>query len=127
MMGMVLMIMMVDCSSALQQQDQQTKPPPNILLLIADDLGYGDLGAMGNRTLPTPNIDRLAAEGVSLTHHLTAASVCTPSRAAFLTGRLPVRYGKVPPKSQSICDLCDPSRDLTKRPLSHVCIVSVLY
>lgn len=127
MMGMVLMIMMVDCSSALQQQDQQPKTPPNILLLIADDLGYGDLGAMGNRTLPTPNIDRLAAEGVSLTHHLTAASVCTPSRAAFLTGRLPVRYGKVPLKSQSICDLCDPFQDLTKRPPSHVCVVSVLY
>ncbi|RWS04129.1 steryl-sulfatase-like isoform X1, partial [Dinothrombium tinctorium] len=68
-------------------------PKPNFLILLADDLGYGDVGAFGNTTLPTPNIDKLASEGVKLTHHLTAASVCTPSRAALLTGRYPVRYG----------------------------------
>lgn len=66
---------------------------PNIVLLIADDLGYGDVSALGNTTLLTPNIDRIGEEGVTLTHHLTAASVCTPSRAAFLTGRYPLRYG----------------------------------
>ena len=67
---------------------------PNIVVLLADDLGIGDLGCYGNTTLPTPNIDSLAADGVRLTHFLSAASVCTPSRAAFLTGRYPVRYGK---------------------------------
>ncbi|XP_055964622.1 LOW QUALITY PROTEIN: arylsulfatase L-like [Sorex fumeus] len=68
---------------------------PNILLLMADDLGIGDVGCYGNTTLRTPNIDRLAEEGVRLTQHLSAASVCTPSRAAFLTGRYPLRSGLV--------------------------------
>ncbi|XP_036883589.1 arylsulfatase L-like [Sturnira hondurensis] len=68
---------------------------PNILLLMADDLGIGDLGCYGNATIRTPNIDRLAEEGVQLTQHLAAASVCTPSRAAFLTGRYPLRSGMV--------------------------------
>ena len=69
---------------------------PNIVILLADDLGMGDVGCIGNDTMRTPNIDKLAAEGVKLTHHLAAASVCTPSRAAFLTGRYPIRFGKCP-------------------------------
>uniref|UniRef100_A0A8C3W231 Arylsulfatase D n=1 Tax=Catagonus wagneri TaxID=51154 RepID=A0A8C3W231_9CETA len=70
-------------------------PPlkPNILLIMADDLGIGDLGCYGNDTLRTPNIDRLAEEGVRLTQHLAAAPLCTPSRAAFLTGRHALRSG----------------------------------
>ncbi|XP_038613060.1 arylsulfatase L-like [Tachyglossus aculeatus] len=68
---------------------------PNIVLFLADDLGIGDLGCYGNDTLRTPNIDRLAQEGVRLTQHISAASVCTPSRAAFLTGRYPIRSGMV--------------------------------
>ncbi|XP_075395043.1 arylsulfatase D-like [Tenrec ecaudatus] len=66
---------------------------PNILLIMADDLGIGDLGCYGNDTLRTPNIDRLAQEGVKLTQHLAAAPLCTPSRAAFLTGRHAFRSG----------------------------------
>ncbi|XP_058147592.1 arylsulfatase D-like isoform X2 [Dasypus novemcinctus] len=66
---------------------------PNILLIMADDLGIGDLGCYGNDTLRTPNIDRLATEGVKLTQHLAAAPLCTPSRAAFLTGRHAFRSG----------------------------------
>ncbi|XP_053167334.1 arylsulfatase D-like isoform X2 [Hemicordylus capensis] len=66
---------------------------PNILLIMADDLGYGDLGCFGNDTIRTPNIDQLAKEGVKLTQHIAAASLCTPSRAAFLTGRYPIRSG----------------------------------
>ncbi|XP_036788471.2 arylsulfatase L isoform X1 [Manis pentadactyla] len=68
---------------------------PNILLLMADDLGIGDLGCYGNTTLRTPNIDCLAEDGIRLTQHIAAASVCTPSRAAFLTGRYPLRSGMV--------------------------------
>ena len=67
---------------------------PNIVVLLADDLGIGDIGCFGNTTLPTPNIDTLAEDGAKMTHFLTAASVCTPSRAAFLTGRYPVRSGE---------------------------------
>lgn len=66
---------------------------PNIILMVADDLGYGDLGCYGNTSVTTPNIDSLAHDGVKLTQHLAAASVCTPSRAAFLTGRYPIRSG----------------------------------
>ncbi|XP_042556967.1 arylsulfatase L-like isoform X3 [Dipodomys spectabilis] len=68
---------------------------PNFLLLLADDLGLGDLGSFGNRSLRTPHLDGLARDGVRLTQHLEAASVCSPSRAAFLTGRYPVRLGMV--------------------------------
>ncbi|MBN3303067.1 STS sulfatase, partial [Amia calva] len=68
--------------------------------MMVDDLGMGDLGCYGNTTLRTPNVDRLAQQGVKLTQHIAAAPLCTPSRAAFLTGRYPVRsgmasYGKV--------------------------------
>uniref|UniRef100_S4RPN3 Steroid sulfatase n=1 Tax=Petromyzon marinus TaxID=7757 RepID=S4RPN3_PETMA len=66
---------------------------PNFVLMMADDLGIGDVGCYGNNTIKTPNIDRLAQEGVKLTQHIAAASLCTPSRAAFLTGRYPVRSG----------------------------------
>ncbi|KAF1564077.1 Arylsulfatase D, partial [Eudyptes moseleyi] len=66
---------------------------PNILLFLADDLGIGDIGCYGNNTIRTPNIDRLAREGVRLTQHIAAAPLCTPSRAAFLTGRYPIRSG----------------------------------
>uniref|UniRef100_T1JQ24 Sulfatase N-terminal domain-containing protein n=1 Tax=Tetranychus urticae TaxID=32264 RepID=T1JQ24_TETUR len=65
---------------------------PNVLIFVVDDLGYGDLGPFGNATLPTPNLDKLASQGIKLTHHIAGASVCTPSRAALLTGRYPVRY-----------------------------------
>ncbi|XP_060148947.1 steryl-sulfatase isoform X2 [Globicephala melas] len=66
---------------------------PNFVLLMADDLGIGDPGCYGNKTLRTPNIDRLARGGVKLTQHLAASPLCTPSRAAFMTGRYPIRSG----------------------------------
>ncbi|XP_040279680.1 arylsulfatase H-like isoform X1 [Bufo bufo] len=72
---------------------EATVRKPSILLLLADDLGIGDVGCYGNDTIRTPNIDRLAREGVKLTQHISAASTCTPSRAAFLTGRYPIRTG----------------------------------
>ncbi len=67
--------------------------PPNVVVIFADDLGYGDLGCYGHPTIRTPHLDRMAAEGMKLTQFYAAACVCTPSRAALLTGRLPVRNG----------------------------------
>jgi len=59
---------------------------PNIIYILADDLGYGDLGCFGQRLLKTPNIDRLAAEGMRLTRHYAGSTVCAPSRCVLLTG-----------------------------------------
>ena len=67
--------------------------PPNVLLMWSDDVGYGDVGFNGNGTMQTPNLDRLAATGAVLTQHLVASPICTPSRAALLTGRHAVRNG----------------------------------
>jgi len=61
---------------------------PNIIIILVDDLGYGDLDA---QTLDTPNLDRMAGEGVRLTSFYASASLCSPSRAGLLTGRYPIR------------------------------------
>jgi N-acetylgalactosamine-6-sulfatase len=66
---------------------------PNIVIIYADDLGWGDLSCYGHPTISTPYLDQMAAEGMRFTQFYTANAICTPSRAALLTGRLPVRSG----------------------------------
>jgi arylsulfatase A-like enzyme len=66
---------------------------PNFVIIFCDDMGYGDIGCYGHPTIRTPHIDRMAAEGQKWTDFYVGASVCTPSRAALLTGRLPIRSG----------------------------------
>jgi uncharacterized sulfatase len=66
---------------------------PNIVLVVMDDLGYGDPGCMGNTILRTPRIDSVAEDGITLRHLYATSAVCTPSRAALMTGRYPQRVG----------------------------------
>jgi arylsulfatase A-like enzyme len=74
---------------------QASDRPPNVVIVFADDLGYGDLGSYGHPVIRTPHLDRMAAEGLRFTDFYAAASVCTPSRAALLTGRHAVRSGMI--------------------------------
>lgn len=68
---------------------------PNVIIIFTDDLGYGDLSCYGHPTIRTPQLDKMADEGMRFTQFYVAASVCTPSRAGLLTGRYPVRTGLV--------------------------------
>ncbi len=72
---------------------QPSKRSQNFVVIFCDDLGYGDLGSFGNPTIRTPHLDRMATEGQRWTSFYVADSVCTPSRSALLTGRLPIRTG----------------------------------
>lgn len=67
--------------------------PPNFIVILADDLGYGDLGCDGGTVIRTPNLDRMAAQGVRLSDFYASANVCTPSRAGLLTGQYAIRNG----------------------------------
>ncbi len=66
---------------------------PNIIIILADDLGYGDLSCYGSEAVRTPNIDRMAREGIRFTSAYSSGPICSPSRAGLLTGRYPVRSG----------------------------------
>jgi N-acetylgalactosamine-6-sulfatase len=67
-------------------------PKPNIVFILADDLGWGDLSCYGNRRCKTPNLDKLAGQGVLFTQFYVGGSVCSPSRTAFTTGQFPARH-----------------------------------
>src|SRR5207248_4913213 len=66
---------------------------PNIVFVLVDDMGYADLGCMGAKDIRTPNVDRLAREGLKFTDFYANAPVCTPTRTAFITGRWQQRVG----------------------------------
>jgi arylsulfatase A-like enzyme len=78
------------CATARQPPPRR---PPNLIVILADDLGYGDLGCQGSSQIATPRIDRLAAEGVRMTSFYVPSPLCTPTRAALLTGSYPKRVG----------------------------------
>jgi arylsulfatase A-like enzyme len=67
------------------------EPPPNVVLILADDLGWRDLACYGSKLYETPNIDALARDGVRFTQAYSACTVCSPTRAAILTGKYPAR------------------------------------
>jgi len=80
------------CTHALAAE---TKRKPNVIIIFIDDQGYQDLGCFGSPNIKTPNIDRMARDGMRFTDFYSAASVCTPSRAALLTGCYPERVGNL--------------------------------
>jgi len=71
---------------------REARRPPNVLFILADDLGWGDLGCYSHPHIRTPNLDRLARQGTLFTQFYVNSAVCSPSRAAFLTGHFPARH-----------------------------------
>lgn len=83
---LVLLVIVFSCAPREFEQ-------PNIILIMADDLGYGDIGCYGNNEISTPSLDKLAAEGLKFTDFHSNGSVCSPTRAALLTGKYQQRSG----------------------------------
>lgn len=83
-----LLIISLFCATMAQAIAADTAKP-NIIFILCDDLGYGDIGAFGQKKIRTPNLDRLAAEGMKLTAHYSGHNVCAPSRCALLSGKHP--------------------------------------
>jgi arylsulfatase A-like enzyme len=91
---LLLLLLALGCDAGPEPGTRpQTPSARNIVLILADDVGYGDLGAYGNDVVRTPHLDRLAAEGIRFTQAYVSAPLCAPSRAALLTGRDHNRYG----------------------------------
>ena len=91
-MAMVLMVVGAIVAAVFPNQSGRggEKPPrPNFVFILADDLGYGDLGCYGQTRIRTPNLDRLAAEGMRFTQHYAGSAVCAPSRCVLMTGKHP--------------------------------------
>lgn len=82
---------LLDRAAANTPPNKSASGPPNVVFFLVDDLGYGDLGCYGNTFSETPNIDRLAREGMRFTNAYASAPVCSPSRASILTGQSPAR------------------------------------
>ena len=72
---------------------KRTEKNPNIILFLTDDQGYWALGCTGNKEIRTPNIDRLAKEGIRFENFFCTSPVCSPARASILTGRIPSQHG----------------------------------
>ncbi|RBP35680.1 arylsulfatase [Roseimicrobium gellanilyticum] len=81
------------CTAARSFAAETPSRPPNIIFILTDDLGYGDLGCYGAKDINTPQLDRMATEGTRFIDFSVAAALCTPSRAAIMTGRYPGRSG----------------------------------
>ena len=94
MMNKIIRLLLVSFTVAVfSETAHSASTPPNIIIIMADDLGYGDLGCYGHPSINTPNLDRMAAEGLRFTDFYAGQSLCTPSRAALMTGRFAVRSG----------------------------------
>lgn len=82
----LLIVLQVSGACSTKNEEVHKEKAPNIIFILADDLGYGDLGVLGQQKIATPNIDLLAAKGMIFTNHYSGTTVCAPSRSAFMTG-----------------------------------------
>src|SRR5215207_3225599 len=80
----ILLLIFLSSTVAISQK-------PNIIYIMTDDMGYADLSGYGSKKNQTPNLDKLASEGIKFVNAYSAAPVCTPTRTAFITGRYPAR------------------------------------
>jgi len=87
-----LVIALVGKGFTQNSKTQSNSQQPNIIFIFIDDMGYGDLSSFGNEKLETPNIDRLADEGIKLTNFYTASPICSPARVSVTTGQYPSRW-----------------------------------
>ena len=105
--GLFLTYIVTACT---QPKKSAKSNAPNVIIIYADDVGYGDLGCYGATKVRTPNIDKLAGEGIVFTDAHTASAVCTPSRYALLTGEYPFRKGYFAPVFLKVGSLIDPDQ-----------------
>lgn len=91
--GISASVLGASMAAAAPQASAQGRKRPNFIVIFTDDMGYGDLGCYGHPTIRTPHLDQMARDGLRMTSFYVAAAVCSPSRAALLTGRYPVRCG----------------------------------
>ncbi|TKD63474.1 arylsulfatase [Flavobacterium sp. ASW18X] len=82
----VLSAILFSCVEKVHEIEQGVEKRPNIIYILADDLGYGDLSILGQKKFETPNIDKLAQDGMLFTQHYSGSTVCAPSRSALMTG-----------------------------------------
>jgi len=88
---LLLFLCVFSCSSSKKEQNQKVTQHPNIVIIYVDDLGYADVGSYGAKGVETPNVDRLANDGLKFTDAHSAAATCTPSRYSLLTGEYAFR------------------------------------
>jgi len=107
------LLLMLACSP--RKSGDGDKQSPNVLIILCDDLGYGDISCYGQQDYLTPNIDKLAVNGVSCSDFYVPTPYCAPSRATLLTGRFPLRHGMIrnPTPDAGINDIGIPAGELT--------------
>lgn len=90
-------LIILSCQGKKPEVEQESRRP-NIIYILADDLGYGDLSSYGQQHFSTPNIDKLAEQGIKFTQHYSGSTVCAPSRSSLMTGlhtgHTPIRGNK---------------------------------
>ncbi|MEL6686175.1 MAG: sulfatase-like hydrolase/transferase [Pseudomonadota bacterium] len=86
-------LILLGCTDDQAEAEISEPQPPNIILIVADDLGWADVSTYGLDRVPTPNIDRIAEQGVAFTHGYVSSPACAPSRAALMTGQYPQSFG----------------------------------